>query len=234
MVSDAVAECEWDEFRNSGVRIRNWIDAVHFRPPDKEERLAARESLGLSPSTKVLVSVGNCNKAKNHSELLRAVNILENIQNLVYLHIGNEQENFPERALAQQLGIEEKTRFCGSQPDIRTYLWACDLFVMPSLHEGLAIAPLEAIASECSVILSRVPGLQDLKALAPHVCFTEPDAQSIATEVRGLLEEPHPNEAGGFNQDSTAIRSHFPPREGVRIIRETLYGLPHLDENPSE
>lgn len=226
MISDAVAKCEAEEFQNTGVPILNWIDVENFRPPASEEREAVRRFLAISPSTKVILSVGNCNEAKNHGELLRALHVLQPGTELLYLHVGAERDDLPERELARQLGIDGNIRFCGSQQDIRTYLWACDLFVMPSLHEGLAIAPLEAIASGCSVILARVPGLADLEGLTRHVHFAEPSAASLAAAIASLLPEPDQINDAGFQEDSATIRSLFAPSKGVGIIAGKLYGLP--------
>ena len=232
MISDSVAKCESEEFRNVGVRIFNWIDVEHFRFPTKEERAAAREALGISSSAKVILSVGNCAEVKNHCELLRAVHILQAKTELLYLHVGAEQNDLSEQDLARRLGINENVRFCGSQQNIRTYLWSCDLFVMPSLHEGMAIAPLEAIASGCSVILSRVPGLVDFEALAPHVHFAEPNAASLAAEINKLLAAPDEIEGAEFQEGSATIRSHFAPSKGVEIIVERLYGFPINQQSP--
>jgi glycosyltransferase involved in cell wall biosynthesis len=227
MISDSVAKCESEEFRNAGVRILNWIDVEHFRPPTREERAVARNALGISPSARVLLSVGNCAEVKNHGELLRAVHVLQATTELLYLHVGAERNDLPERDLARQLGINGIVRFCGSQQNIRTYLWSCDLFVMPSLYEGLGIAALEAIASGCSVLLSRVPALVDLEELAHHLHYAEPNAASLAAEIGRLLAEPDEIENAEFQEDSATIRSHFAPSKGVGIIAERLYGFPH-------
>ena len=225
MVSEAVAECEREVFQNRGAVIRNWIDVEKFRPPTDEEHLAARKTLGIPPAAKVLVTVGNCNAAKNHGELFRALQVLDDQKNLVYLHVGQEQDALPERNLAQQLGLSNRVRFCGSQEDVRTFLWACDLFIMPSLHEGLAIAPLEAIASGCTLILSRVPGLIDLEPLVTNVSFVPPDARSLATEICRRLAIAHETRKAQCLEDSIAVRSLFSPAEGIRIICENLYAM---------
>jgi glycosyltransferase involved in cell wall biosynthesis len=227
MISDSVAKCESEEFRNVGVRIFNWIDVEYFRPPTKEERASAREALGISARARVLLSVGNCAEVKNHGELLRAVHALQPRTELLYLHVGAEQNDLPERDLARQLGIDGNVRFCGSQQDIRTYLWSCDLFVMPSLHEGLPIAALEAIACGCSVVFSRVPGLVDFESLARHLHYADPNAASLAAQIGRLLAEPDEIEDAEFQKDSATIRAQFAPSKGVGIIAERLYGFPH-------
>src|SRR5579872_5699383 len=73
MISHAVMACEWERFRNPGVRIYNWLNSTHFRPPSEEERVAARHQLNCAKEAFILCTVGNCNVVKNHSELIRAL-----------------------------------------------------------------------------------------------------------------------------------------------------------------
>jgi glycosyltransferase involved in cell wall biosynthesis len=225
MVSEGVAQCERELFHNTGVTLVNWIDGKHFRPPTPQERLAAREQLGLRAAAEVIVSVGNCNKAKNHAVAVHAMEILKSRPELLYLHVGREQSGSPERQLAEQLGVADKIRFCNSQEDVRTFLWACDIFLMPSLHEGLAISALEAIACGCSVIFSRVPGLADLARLAPHIRFIDTDIQQVAAAIVNLLTERDRYRTESTLEDSAAIRAHFSPDIGVSILREELYAI---------
>ena len=142
MVSDAVAECEWEQFENSGVRQWNWLDTEYFRAPNLMERQAARQRFGCNDNQFVLVSVANCNAAKNHSALLKALPRIKHLVSPLYFHVGREHPQRPERALAQRLDIEDEVRFMESQPDPRVFFWAADAFVMPSLHEGLGNSAL--------------------------------------------------------------------------------------------
>jgi len=233
MVSEAVARCEQEVFHNHGTLVLNWIDPERFMPPSLEERLAARASLSLPPTTHVLLSVGNCNHAKNHPALLHAMAALDCPSELLYLHVGREQQGRPERDLATHLNQTHRVRFCGSQQDIRTYLWASDLFVMPSLHEGLAIAPLEAIASGCPVLLGRVAGLIDFEPIAAHATFVSPEALSLVSAITRHLARPFGHARHDCIEDSAAVRSHFSPARGVSILCETLYRMPKLAETPS-
>ena len=147
MVSNAVIECEQKRFNNRGIRLWNWLDTDYFRPPSAEERQAARQSLGCSEDQFVLVSVDNCNHIKNHSALLRALLQVNQAVSSLYLHVGKEEPGRPELRLAERVGLENEVRFMGSRPDPRLFFWAADVFVMPSLYEGLGNSALEAIAS---------------------------------------------------------------------------------------
>ena len=68
------------------------------------------------------------------------------------------------RALAERLGIAEKCIFHPSTPDVTRVLSAIDIFVLPSLSEGLSNALMEAMACGCCVIASNVGGNPELVA----------------------------------------------------------------------
>jgi glycosyltransferase involved in cell wall biosynthesis len=223
MISEGVKACEWDRFRIKGVRIWNWIDVDHFRPPSGEERNTAREALGIQRSDFVITTVGNCNVAKNHDAILRAVSLLPWETKAVYLHIGREQETYQERQLAAELQIENKVRFIGSVPDPRPYLWAADVFGMPSHYEGVGMAAVEAIASGVILVCSRVDGLLDVAAETQSTVLTSIDPDSIA---EGLLTVAawHPDERRSRGlRDSALVRNRFSVKNGVKSLIDGLY-----------
>jgi glycosyltransferase involved in cell wall biosynthesis len=75
---------------------------------------------------------------------------------------------------AAHLGLQQEVQFLGFIGDIAKFLADIDIFVMPSLHEGLGVAVLEAMAAGKPVIASRVGGL----------------IESVADDVTGILVPP--------------------------------------------
>jgi glycosyltransferase involved in cell wall biosynthesis len=223
MISDGVEDCEKERFRNKGVRIWNWIDTEHFRPPSPLERQLARLSLGATPEDFVIVSIGNCNDVKNHGAILRAIPLLPTAIRPFYLHIGREQPKCPEQKLAAELSILNKTRFLGSVQDPLHFLWAADVFVMPSLHEGLGVAALEAVAAGAPLICSRVDGLSDVAAAANHTVLTTTKHESVAQGISLLASLPISQLREQALEDSRSIRSRFSVHHGVRSIVHGLY-----------
>jgi glycosyltransferase involved in cell wall biosynthesis len=229
MVSDAVMECERTRFHNTGVRLWNWLDTEYFRPPSDAERRAARQSLGCGDDQFVFVSVANCNTAKNHSALLRAIPRIKPDVSPLYLHVGKEQPERPELILAEHLGVENEVRFVGSQPDPRLFFWAADVFVMPSLHEGLAISPLEAIASGCPAVLAEVSGLKEIAAETEWAISVMPDEESIAAGLSRAAAIPAEARRSRALEDSARIRECFSMQRGVQVMIESLYAVPSLE-----
>ena len=223
MISDGVSACEWERFRNKGVRIRNWFNAARFVPPVPLERSAARQSFGAQPEDFVIVSVGNCNAAKNHEAMLRAIPLLPSTLQPLYLHIGREAPGCPERKLADTLGILDKVRFLGSQAEVLPFLWAADVFVMPSLHEGLGIAAIEAVASGVPLVCSQVDGLSDIAAATHNTILTETAPESIATGIARVAALPLAERRNRALADGRLVREHFSIRNGVQSIIAGLY-----------
>jgi len=230
MVSDAVLACEWERFRNPGVRIYNWLNTTHFRPPTEGERLAARHQLKCAEDTFVLCTLGNCDAAKNHAALIRALVQVKRESSVLLLHVGREERDQPERALAADLRLEESIRFAGSQPDPRPYLWAADAFVMPSLHEGLGIAALEAIAAGTPAVLTNVSGLDEVARHVRWATVCETRAGSLADAILKVMRLPPEMRLMHALDDSARIREDFSEKNGVKRLISSLYEIPDSEE----
>jgi glycosyltransferase involved in cell wall biosynthesis len=229
MVSDAVMECEWERFRNPGVRIRNWLDTSYFHPPSEAERCAARRELDCARDRFVFCTVGNCDGAKNHPALLRALARVKADWPVLLLHVGREQPGAPERRMAAALGLEANTRFEGSRPDPRLYFWAADAFVMPSLHEGLPIAALEAIAAGAPSILTNVPGLDEVASHTNWTILCDPTEPSLSDAIERMIRSPQDVRISRAEEDSARIRGEYSKEKGVEQLIRNLYRFPASD-----
>lgn len=223
MISDGVSEWEREHFWNSGIRIWNWIDTEHLKPARPLEGLAAREALGLRPEEFAIVSIGNCNRVKNHEAILRALPMLPPAIRPVYLHIGREEQGCPERALAEALGVQNRVRFLGSQADVRPFLWAADTFVMPSLHEGLGLAAIEAVAAGVPLVCAEVDGLTDIAAATRYTILTSTTPESVAGGLAYAASLPLVELRNRALEDSRTVRERFSIHNGVQSIVCGLY-----------
>jgi glycosyltransferase involved in cell wall biosynthesis len=226
MISEGVRRCEWDLYRNPGVRTWNWLDTAKFHPPTPEERIAARQAIGCKEDRFVILSVANCNAVKNHPAILRAIAFLPASLRCEYLHVGREQPDRPEEALAKELGIADQVRFLGSQNDTIPFFWAADAFVMPSIIEGLPISAIEAIAAGVPAVLAATEGLCDVIAETHWSFTTDTSAESVAKGLSQLAQIPSAERMRRAGIDSDLIRKRFSMPGGVRSIVENLYGAP--------
>lgn len=127
----------------------------------EEDTASLREELGLAPSAKIVLSVGELSRRKNHKVILEAIAKMKDpaIHYLI-CGIGPEEENL--RNLAKQLGIGDQLHLLGFRRDVPGLLALADVYAFPSLQEGLPVALMEAMAAGKAVVCSRIRGNTDL------------------------------------------------------------------------
>jgi glycosyltransferase involved in cell wall biosynthesis len=92
--------------------------------------------------------------------------------------------------MASTLGISKSARFIGRVDNVAEYLRAADIFVLPSLQEGLSNALLEAMASGTAVLATRIGGVTDVVEDNVDGILVRPgDVVSMAEGLRLLLED---------------------------------------------
>jgi glycosyltransferase involved in cell wall biosynthesis len=92
--------------------------------------------------------------------------------------------------LALRLSLKEDVEFLGFIADVSGFLSTIDIFVLPSLYEGLGVSVLEAMAAGKPVIASRVGGLVDAVIDATTGFLVAPrDVEGIAGAIRKLLQD---------------------------------------------
>lgn len=131
-------------FRGSDFQlIPNAIDADAFRYSEAVRR-AKRQELELEDKL-VLGHVGRLTAVKNHEFLLAVfAQVLQAEPNSVLLLAGTGELEQKIRSTADSLGISEHVRFLGNRSDVSALYQAMDVFVMPSLYEGLPLVGVEA------------------------------------------------------------------------------------------
>jgi glycosyltransferase involved in cell wall biosynthesis len=222
-ISNTVQQTELQHFKIKTDIIENWYDSDKFTKTTEIQYTTARQSLQISDHQFVIVSVGNCAPVKNHPALIEAIAALQN-QDIVYLHVGIECDA-EERKLAERLGIMPQTRFMGLQNNILPFLQAADLYVMPSRHEGLSIAALEAIATEIPVLLTSVPGLTDFADIFNGLHYCAPDAESIKTGLDKIVSTPKEQLKQATMDNSKLAEKRFGIHRGVSAYLQHYKGV---------
>jgi glycosyltransferase involved in cell wall biosynthesis len=144
--------------------IPSGIDAARFRPPTDSERTAARAQWGLEAGDLAIGTVGALEPRKGHRFLLAALAAILNdpaarpSRPLRCFIAGDGSLGETLRGEVGRLELGERVRFVGQLEDPRQLLWALDIFVLPSLKEGLGVALLEAMGSGLAVVTSAVAG----------------------------------------------------------------------------
>ena len=162
--------------------IPNGIDLQRFRF-DEKERFLQRKNLHLE-GTFVIGNIGRLCYQKNQSFLL---DIFDEIHKKVHssrlLLIGEGEMLTKLQEKATSLGLADDVIFYGTSNAVEKLLWAMDVFVFPSIFEGLGIAVIEAQAAGLPVICSdRVPPealVTDLTRYLPLNATAEQWAENI-------------------------------------------------------
>ncbi len=170
--------------------IPNGVDVTRFGCPD---RRAARRSLGLPDDSLVLGTVGRLDPVKDQAGLLRAFADLLPAHPEAWLIVAGNgpcRENL--HGLAASLRISERVRFLGERPDVPVVLAAMNLFVLPSIAEGMSNTLLEAMASGLPVVATRVGGNPELieEGVNGRLVPAQ-DSGALTAAIAGYLDDPH-------------------------------------------
>lgn len=147
--------------RDAITRIYYGVDAAALRASRTREEV--RAELGIDAATKVLVCVGRLAPQKDHPTLLRALSLLPH--DVVLLVVGGDpfgDGRHRLETLAKTLGVADRARFLGIRHDVPDLLEASDLFVLPSLWEGLGLVFLEAMAVRLPIVASDVSAIPEV------------------------------------------------------------------------
>jgi len=170
------------------TRIYYGVDAEALLP--SRSRTEVRSELGLADDAPVLICVGRLAPQKDHPTLLRALSKLP--ESVTLLIVGGDPFGDGEarlKALTEQLGLGERARFLGIRHDVPDLLAASDLFVLPSLWEGLGLVFLEAMAVKLPVVASNVSAIPEVVADGVSGWLVPPgDPGALADAIQSGLE----------------------------------------------
>jgi glycosyltransferase involved in cell wall biosynthesis len=152
-------------------------------------RAAARARFGLGADAWVLAVVGALETRKGHDVLLDALARLP-IADAAVLVAGEGSMRDALRARADALALGARVRWLGRLDDVTDVLAAADALVMPSRHEGLGVAVLEAMAAALPVVASRIGGLPEAVVDEVTGLLVPPgDAEALAAALTRLAED---------------------------------------------
>ena len=143
-----------------------------------------RKEYGIPLDAIILLSVGEVNTNKNHRLVIEALGEIRNL-NLYYIVVGKEPLIKEERSLAESLGV--KAIFTGYRNDVKHFYRLADVFVFPSLREGLSLSMMEAMASGLPCVASRIRGNEDLLQ-GSQLLFKSNDVDDLVKKIKNALD----------------------------------------------
>lgn len=146
-----------------------------------------RKELGIPLDAKVVLSVGEVNKNKNHKVGIEALAKLRD-KNTYYVICGRGPLMEAHKELAQSLGVGDRVVLTGYRTDVADFYKMADVFLFPSFREGLPVSVMEAMACGLPVVCTNIRGNADLIAEGLGGYFINPlDVSEFAEKMTILL-----------------------------------------------
>lgn len=124
---------------------------------------------------------------KGHTYLLQAAALLPG---LVFALAGDGPDRGTLESQARTLGLEGRVRFLGQRGDIARLLAVCDLFVLPSLYEGLPVSVLEAMAAGKPIVATDIGGTNEAVVHGETGLLVSPgNHHELAAAIQRMLDD---------------------------------------------
>lgn len=201
--------------------IKNGIDfsVLESYPAAAEERLGLEEKLGTDLSGPVIGTVARLHRQKGIPDfLIAAQRMTSEIPGLKVLIVGGGPLNEKLEEMRKRLGLEETVHFLGERKEAFRLIALLDVFVLPSLWEGLPYSLMEAAALERPVVASAVDGIKELINDGLTGVLVPPRSpERIAAAVLELLRDKEKAQRMG-----SELKKDIESRYSLhRMVRET-------------
>lgn len=179
--------------------VPNGIPLASFEPASRRMREQLRQTLGFTPSTRVIGTVGRLNWAKDQRGLIQAfAKVLQGQSDVALVLIGEGELRAELEQLAIDEGVHDYVHFLGDRNDVRQLLQGLDLFVLSSLSEGYSMALLEACAVALPIVATDVGGNGEIIRDGDTGRLVPPgDPLALADALLALLQQPQLAQALG-------------------------------------
>ncbi len=210
--------------------VYNFIDLERF-DPERYDRVAVRQSLGLAPDTFAVGFVGRLDRAKGADLLLEAAaHLRDEKESYRFLVVGDGPERGPLEKRIRASGLDKMVVLAGLRENAAAVMRAFDVGVVPSRREAFGIAALELMRMNVPVIVSPVGGLPELvRDGQTGVVLPRLVPEEIARSIRGLRQDHALCER--LRRSAFAYASSFDGRGPLRQIVELYEQLMSSREN---
>ncbi len=163
------------------------VDTEHFAGT-QGKREALLSEIAADKDSVILLGVGELSSRKNHGVSIKALAELENSKaHLVIAGRGEKEEEF--RTLVKSLSVENQVHLLGFRTDIAELMKSADIFLFPSLQEGLPVALMEAMACSLPCVCSGIRGNVDLIDESTGVVCEKTDVTAFRNAIEKLLTD---------------------------------------------
>ena len=138
-------------------------DANKYAPPTEEEKSTLRQEQNFSNDETIFLCIGELNKNKNQSTLIKAfANVVKQYPNAKLLLAGNGPTENVLKAKIKEYNLEDKIILLGYRTDLEKFIKLSDIIVSASFREGMPMNIIEGMISSKPVIVSKNRGHKEL------------------------------------------------------------------------
>jgi len=191
---------------------------------EKAQRI--RKDYDIPAGVIVIGGVGRLQGVKGQQHLISAAKeVLEKYPDVRFVILGKDFRNGELQKLTRQLGIQDKVLFPGHSEDVISWLKCFDIFVLPSLSEGMPVAVLEAMFMKLPIIATSVGGVREVVIDGESGIIVPPgQPKSLAKQIIALIEDSQLRQKlanGGFIRAS----KHFTAEEMTQKYQDAVLAL---------
>jgi len=222
LMNDFGIEEEKIRVSHNGIDVERYAtrNTPHLLRQTGQHATRKRKELGLSDGPAIGI-IARLSDVKGHIYLIEAMKIVLNtLPNAQLLIVGEGKMKEELINRVNSLGIQKNIFFIPAVADTRDVLGVMDLFVMPSLKEGLGLALMEAMAQGLAVVGSDVGGIKSLIQDGINGLLVKPaDSQDIARAILELLQDTRKRDSLG-REAQNFIRKNFSQEKMVTQTEE--------------
>jgi len=206
----------------SPAKVEVIYNAVDWSMLDETvPRAEMRQSLGVPEDAMVACIIARLTEQKAHRYLFEALAGTPALASMHLLVIGDGDLREALLAQVREAGLDRRVHFLGPRRDLGNLLAASDIFVMPSLWEGLPLSMLLALGRGLGVVATRVAGIPEVVKDGETGLLVEPaDANGLGVALVRLATDPALRARLG-----AAARGFVRPRFGVEAYIESVSAL---------
>ena len=236
-VKRALVECYGTSPEHVKV-IRNGVNLQRFGKPKRSDRSALLTSFGIPDKSKVIVTAAHFIPEKGLADLLDAASQIHAVSpDVAFLIVGDGPLLQPLLNKSRELGLTGVVHFTGLRSDVDRFMAAADVVVVPSVwQEPAGLVVVEAMASACPVVATRVGGIPEYLAEQHTGLLVEPHQPSqLSQAILTLLESPAMatamGAAGRVRAEALFSMSRW-VGETMDLYDSVLPGIPRQPEVP--
>ena len=209
-VSDSVKEYLIEKANIFPEKITTIYNGVALNGLTPEGEGAAPDLFDMEPHESVILAVGRLHRQKGYDYLIRAIaTVKREIPSVKLLIAGEGEEENDLKNLVKSLDLSKEVILTGLCREVEKLLNFTELFVLPSLWEGMPNAVLEAMAAAKPVVATRVGGVPELvKDGETGILVPPEDPESLARAIVGLLRNTAQANSMG-NAGRKRVQDHF-------------------------